>query len=209
MNEVYDEEFGHEEEPPEEEWDEKTMISTIKAASRLNVGDVLEAGKNLLTPPPLDIDEDSLWVHFWDMHSGGPAKEPATNIYIECDDQEEAVIIFINRFGHDPNNVTCNCCGEDYVINAPATLRQESGYHRGCPHIVEVRNPKTGLFTDGVPNDKYYYEPGEDVPEGWKIEASGWSDYQTLEEYCASEFVMLIHAKDIRPGQRIDMSTLR
>ena len=52
-----------------------------------------------------------------DMHSGGKCKEePFEHIYIEAP-QEEAELIFFNRYGHNPNRVSCTCCGEDYNIS--------------------------------------------------------------------------------------------
>lgn len=52
---------------------------------------------------------------FEDMHSGGGAKEKWETIVIEAP-QTEAEVIFQNRFGHNPNRVTCTCCGSDYSI---------------------------------------------------------------------------------------------
>jgi len=52
-----------------------------------------------------------------DMHSGGDLKEKWQYIYIEAP-EEEAKVIFYNRFGHNPNRVTCTCCGKDYSISS-------------------------------------------------------------------------------------------
>jgi hypothetical protein len=69
------------------------------------------------------------WTRFWDMNSGGGQKEEQNLIFIEAP-KEEATAYFEERFGHDPNNVTCNCCGEDYSICESKTLEEASEYHR-------------------------------------------------------------------------------
>lgn len=74
-----------------------------------------------------------MWFNFSDMHSGGGLKEkPYKNIYIECHSQQEAEVIFYNRFGHSPCRVTCTCCGEDYSISSDETFEQASAFDRNC-----------------------------------------------------------------------------
>ncbi|KKL21424.1 hypothetical protein LCGC14_2445590 [marine sediment metagenome] len=71
-----------------------------------------------------------MWTQFWDMHSGGGLKEaPYHYIYIEAP-EEEAKVIFYNRFGHNPERVTCTCCGDDYSIGEEKTLAKLTEYHR-------------------------------------------------------------------------------
>ena len=70
-----------------------------------------------------------MWTKFWDMHSGGGQKLDWAKIYIQAP-EEEAVVIFSNRFGRDPENVTCNCCGEDYSVSESKTLGEATEYHR-------------------------------------------------------------------------------
>ena len=70
-----------------------------------------------------------MWTRFFDMHSGGDAKEQVSLIYIEAP-QQEAEIVFYNRFGHDPNRITCSCCGEDYSIDEDETLEEATSYER-------------------------------------------------------------------------------
>lgn len=66
------------------------------------------------------------------MHSGGGCKEePYEKIYIEAP-EEEAKIIFYNRFGHNPERVTCACCGDDYSIGEHDSLAIATGYDRNC-----------------------------------------------------------------------------
>ncbi len=57
----------------------------------------------------------SKWTIFHDMFSGGSQKEYWSEIYVEAS-ESNAVEIFIDRFGHDPHNETCECCGSDYWI---------------------------------------------------------------------------------------------
>jgi len=71
------------------------------------------------------------WTFFWDMYSGGAAKEPYEEIYIEAP-RDEAIVIFYNRFGHNPLRVTCACCGCDYSVEEGDTLDKASAYHRNC-----------------------------------------------------------------------------
>lgn len=56
------------------------------------------------------------FTEFWDMHSGGGAKEDWEHIFIEAP-EAEARVIFYNTFGHSPDRVTCTCCGQDYAVD--------------------------------------------------------------------------------------------
>ena len=73
-----------------------------------------------------------MFTRFMDMSSGGGRKEDFSHIYIEADSREQAEIIFYNRFGHNPNRVTCTCCGPDYSIDSEETIEMASAYDRGC-----------------------------------------------------------------------------
>lgn len=70
-----------------------------------------------------------MWTRFMDMHSGGSLKEKSQYIYIEAP-VEEAKVIFYNRFGHNPDRVTCTCCGEDYTYDDYETLRDATAWER-------------------------------------------------------------------------------
>ena len=71
-----------------------------------------------------------VWTKFWDMHSGGGCKEPPyEKIYIEAAERV-AARVFYSRFGHNPNRVSCTCCGEDYSISEHETLEDATDYHR-------------------------------------------------------------------------------
>ncbi len=79
-----------------------------------------------------------MWTKFWDMHSGGSLKESYGVIYIEAP-KEEAIVIFYNRFGHNPNRVSCTCCGEDYDVTESKTFAEASKFHREDRLIVEKK----------------------------------------------------------------------
>lgn len=70
-------------------------------------------------------------TRFMDMHSGGKSKTPFTHIYID-QPLKEAIKIFKETFDHDPNNVTCPCCGEDFVYEEYDSLEEATAYDREC-----------------------------------------------------------------------------
>ena len=114
-----------------------------------------------------------MWTHFYDMHSGGGQKEKWGHIYIE-ESQELAELIFFNRFGHNPNRVSCTCCGEDYSISHLESLEQLTGYHRGC-----VFDKKAAQYIE--------------------LDAEqSWNPYQTFEEYTKNENVLVICRDEIK-----------
>lgn len=90
-----------------------------------------------------------MWTRFSDMHSGGGCKEGNYNkIYIEAP-QEEAEVIFYNRLGHNPNRVSCTCCGEDYSISEKESLEQLTGYDRNCHYIsLKKYDPENKTWDD-------------------------------------------------------------
>lgn len=87
-----------------------------------------------------------MWTRFMDMHSGGGTKEePYEYIYIEAP-VSEAKVIFYNRFGHNPERVTCTCCGEDYSIDAEETLEKATEYERRDLSLDEYMEREDVLF---------------------------------------------------------------
>jgi hypothetical protein len=160
-----------------------------------------------------------MWTRFMDMHSGGGLKEQWQFIYIEAP-EDEAKIIFYNRFGHNPERVTCTCCGNDYSIEADESLKQLTGYDRHCDNLETPRDER-GLYKQ--PNDPwfkahYYLEP-EDVAEaiarGYKVkenlsrdiarqypESADKYSYKTLEQYMTLPEVLFIRADEIKPEER-------
>lgn len=118
------------------------------------------------------------YTQFYDMSSGGSQKEDWSRIYINAS-EEEAKVIFYNRFGHSPDRVTCNCCGEDYSITESLSLEQSTGYHRGCA-------------TD---DDGQYIE---------KQSKSAWCEkYKTVSEYAKEKAVLIISHEEINDSDRI------
>lgn len=116
-----------------------------------------------------------MWIQFMDMNSGGGRKEPHCYIYIEAKDEKEATVIFYNRFGHNPNRVTCTCCGEDYSITEYESLEAATGYER---------------------ND-YIAAYGEDY------DGSGpYGELESLESYETRKDVLVIRADEIKPEER-------
>lgn len=104
-----------------------------------------------------------------DMHSGGGTKvSPYEYIYIEAP-EAEARVIFYNRFGRNPDRVTCTCCGEDYSLTEGDSLERLSAYDRRC-----------------------------EWPKGDK-DRDLTTAKQTVEEYLARPDVLLIRADEIKP----------
>lgn len=148
-----------------------------------------------------------VWTSFMDMHSGGGQKLEWTHIWIEAP-QEEAAVIFQNRFGRNPSRVTCTCCGEDYSIDESPNLRLATAFERGCRALETPRDPETGRYKepdDPAFHEHYYLEKGEDPPPGYSVGRSyGLQDsYQTLDEYMQRKGVLFIAAHEIRPEERV------
>lgn len=116
------------------------------------------------------------WTHFWDMHSGGGQKLDWPHIYIEAAGTA-AEIIFYNKFGRNPNRVTCTCCGPDYSISTGEDLSQLSAYLRGCR-----------------------YKGGAYVERG---EKGSYNPYIPLEDYMASGKAKFIPASEISEKDRV------
>jgi len=126
-----------------------------------------------------------------DMASGGGRKEKGLDyIYIEAP-EEEAKVIFYNRFGHNPDRVSCTCCGADYSISSEEDLAQITAFERGCRMANfdrfgnEVDDYKKGVMHLYVEAQGAHYRP-----------------YQTLEEWQLSSKALFIHASEIKPEER-------
>jgi len=152
------------------------------------------------------------WTHFWDMHSGGSQKLDWAHIFIEAP-EEEAKVIFYNRFGRNPERVTCTCCGRDYSISEESSLRKATGFHRNCPSL-EIPQDEKGLYLNDLADDwfqeHYYLDSLEELKEAEKrgFKLSEWDtrkDFKKvvpLEEYLKSKNIKVIYAKDIKPKER-------
>jgi hypothetical protein len=149
-----------------------------------------------------------MWTQFWDMHSGGGTKEPPYDrIYIEAP-MEEAKRVFYNRFGHNPERVSCTCCGEDYSIDENESFAQLTGFHRNCRNLATPRDPDTRLYLqveDPEFKNHYYVEEGEQPPKGFEIDDPGYrrGPYLTVDEYVKREEVLVIRASEIKPEERV------
>lgn len=141
-----------------------------------------------------------MWTLFWDMHSGGDSKDKWEKIYIEAD-EPEAVVIFYNRLGHNPNRVSCTCCGEDYSISSKESLEQVSGYHRGCRYAyfkdgIEISRNEGFIVGKGIASGvvaKYIEEPA----------LGGFVGFQKLEDYKENKDVYVIYASEIDDEERV------
>lgn len=120
-----------------------------------------------------------MWTRFMDMSSGGSRKEDFAYCFIEAP-ENEAKIIFYNMFGHNPERVTCTCCGEDYSISEYSTLEQASAYERGCDFDNE--------------SNCWIEAPNKD---------RAWKEYQTLEEWSKSPFIKIIRSNEIKSSDKI------
>lgn len=164
-----------------------------------------------------------MWTKFWDMHSGGRTKiwqKPDGTfsgdywegekkkwiekqiVYIEAPEQE-AKVIFYNRFGHSPDRVTCNCCGSDYSISEDKSLRQLTAYHRGCDYAYLNKSGKE------VEKSKAWI-PGKGMKKGYTcgyVERQDpkhtWEKYRNLKTYLLEPDVLIICARDIKPTERL------
>ena len=86
-----------------------------------------------------------MWTEFFDMHSGGGSKEKFEHIYIEAP-KEQAEVIFYNRFGHNPNRVSCTCCGQDYSVFESDTLEEATEYTRRKQTLKKFASRKDVLI---------------------------------------------------------------
>ena len=145
-----------------------------------------------------------MWTLFWDMSSGGGSKEKWDKIYIELP-QAEAEVYFYNRFGHNPNRVSCTCCGPDYTISEDESLKQLSGFHRNAECTETKTDPDTGLYLNDDPNSGLYLDPGEDPPEGYKIDDT-FSMYREHRKFISVEDYKKLDSVLVVPKEEIDSS---
>ncbi len=132
-----------------------------------------------------------MWTRFMDMHSGGGTKEPPYEyIYIEAS-EKDAETIFYNRFGHNPNRVTCTCCGNDYSISEGESLKEITAYERNCEY-------KNGTYVEETAKSKLEIRATCKTKESDK-----WGLYVSLDEYAQQKDVLVIYDKDIKQEERI------
>ena len=88
--------------------------------------------------------EATTWTRFSDMHSGGDQKLDWGMIVIQMP-EDAAIDYFEERFGRDPMNVTCDCCGDDYSVQEFTSLADVLQW--GVPGLVILAD-KTELTGD-------------------------------------------------------------
>lgn len=118
-----------------------------------------------------------MWTEFHDMASGGHEKTRWNIVYIEAP-EEEAMIIFYNRFGHNPKRVTCTCCGPDYRIEKDESLEKLTASQR--THYEE----KTPTDFPGL------------------VAVREVEKYQTLDEFEKRDDVLIIRKEEIKDEER-------
>ena len=142
------------------------------------------------------------WTRFMDMHSGGGTKEPPYQYILIEAPEEEAKVIFYNRFRHNPERVTCTCCGDDYSIGEHATLDDATGFDRGCD-FAHFRPDGTECAESEA------WVPGKGMTPGYTqhyaerpAKKYAFREYTTLEDYLKNPDVLVIREADIKPKER-------
>lgn len=154
------------------------------------------------------------WTRFMDMHSGGGQKGPAAKILIEAP-EAEARVIFFNRFGLNPDRVSCTCCGEDFGVGEHDSLAEATAFDRNCHHVyffvdedTEVPGQSGEMFSRPGTWDR---EKRADFLDGRELvgrhvergDASGYRKYMTLDDYLASREVLVVCADEIQDSERV------
>lgn len=152
------------------------------------------------------------WTQFWDMHSGGGQKLDWSQIFIEAP-EDEARRVFYARFGRNPNNVTCGCCGADYSVSESDSLEEATAYHRGLRSIEGTYDKAEKRWKYGSEDRAHgYLEPGEPVPEGARLSRLSGGLYgkhreqypegMTVAQYEATSGVCFVRADSITNAER-------
>lgn len=125
-----------------------------------------------------------MWTRFMDMHSGGDQKEPFAHLLVEAP-EAEAKVVFYNLFGHNPDRVTCTCCGPDYSIDEHHSIEEATAYDRGLRFAMDARGSAARSEPDY--KDGLYLEPGQKVPEGMTV--SGIGNLRNADQVSMDEFL--------------------
>lgn len=148
-----------------------------------------------------------MWTKFWDMSSGGSEKLDWKFIFIEAE-HEEAQIIFQNKFGRNPNRVTCTCCGPDYSVDINDTLEQATAFHRNCKYAFldkdgkEVSQDIAFISGEGI-QDGYvgkYIEIQKDDAYGFMMNDG---KLMTIKQFEEEATVLIIRKEDITDEERV------
>lgn len=140
-----------------------------------------------------------MWTRFMDMHSGGGTKlvingQKKQLIFIEAP-EDQAKAVFYARFGHNPERVSCTCCGEDYSIQSEDTFVQASAWDRGCEYVESIE----------LRNEGRYIERGQPIPEGFqpsRFSAPVAREYRTVTEFLQDPEIFVIPADSITVDER-------
>lgn len=109
--------------------------------------------------------DNNKYTRFYDMSSGGRQKLQWSIVYVNLP-ETEAIQWFENKFGRNPYNVTCTCCGEDYSISSAETLEELTEFQRNqvIKNLASQKNPKISYeeyknITDCIPLSEYLEMP--------------------------------------------------
>lgn len=127
-----------------------------------------------------------MWTRFMDMHSGGKTKENFDYCYIEAP-ESEAIEYFRTRFGHSPDDVACDCCGENYSVSEDATLQQATGFERNCEYDRQLG------YIEQTPKQNLEIREACNTPD-----SDRWGLHIPLDEYLKRKYILVIYAKDIK-----------
>ena len=156
------------------------------------------------------------WTQFMDMHSGGGQKLDWAHIFIEAT-EKEARVIFYNRFGRNPDRITCTCCGNDYSVNEEkGDLSQATGYERNCDDVFFNKEGKEipkeeakWVSGKGYINGVYegYVERTRksnlDIRKSCNTKKNDkWGLHQTMKEFEARKDILIIRKEEIKPKER-------
>lgn len=99
-----------------------------------------------------------MWFSFQDDHTGGSNKTKYEIIFIEALTKRDAKILFTNTYNLDPDDQSCECCGEDfYVSECEMGLKQAASdfieqRYEGLANVISVVNGSklqwSGLLTE-------------------------------------------------------------
>jgi hypothetical protein len=78
------------------------------------------------------------WFDYFDMSSGGKQKTEWEHIYVEADSSDEADVLFETSTGLYPHNITCDCCGEDFVVHKGESLEDVTMFDRKRIAVVPL-----------------------------------------------------------------------
>jgi len=89
------------------------------------------------------------WTEFVDVWAGGCAKEPWDRILIQAF-PTTACHVFEYVFGHSPRNVSCKCCGSEYLVDQAGEVDyQNSLFIKAADILPEWKVPSPQWLSVG------------------------------------------------------------